>query len=53
MMMVPSAWEAKKRVDDPGTHRTAVHGEPEIDPFRRTIVSRFKLPVSYRCVWGP
>ena len=32
MMMVPSAWEAKKRVEDPGTHRTDVHGEVEIEP---------------------
>ncbi len=36
-MMVPSAWETRKRVDEEGTQRTAVHGEFEMEPL--TFVS--------------
>ena len=32
-MMVPSAWETRKRVDEEGTQRTAVHGEFEMEPL--------------------
>lgn len=32
-MIVPSACETRKSVDDRGTHRTAVHGDPEIEPL--------------------
>jgi hypothetical protein len=33
MMIVPSTWDTRKSVVDPGTHRTEVQGELEIDPF--------------------
>jgi hypothetical protein len=32
-MIVPSACETRNSVDDRGTHRTAVHGDPEIEPL--------------------
>lgn len=32
-MIVPSACDTKKSVDERGTHRTAVHGDPEIEPL--------------------
>ena len=32
-MMVPSAWDTRKRFGDDGTHRMAVQGEPLIRPW--------------------
>lgn len=32
-MTVPSAWDAKNTVLEDGTHRTAVQGEDEMQPF--------------------
>lgn len=43
MIMVPSVWETRKSVGDAGTHRTAVHGELEIEPLVRIVVSEFDV----------
>ena len=32
-IIVPSACETRKREAEPGTHRTQVHGELEIEPY--------------------
>src|SRR5258706_9852518 len=36
-IIVPSACETRNREAEPGTHRTQVHGELEIEPYRKRI----------------
>lgn len=37
-MMVPSAWETRKRFVEEGTQRTEVQGELEILPYKRSMI---------------
>lgn len=54
-MIVPSACETRNSVDDRGTHRTAVHGDPDIEPLLMIslLVETLQTPTSHLLVEAP
>lgn len=46
-IIVPSACETRNREAEPGTHRTQVHGELEIEPYRKSVSTS---PLEYAVV---
>ena len=51
-IIVPSACETRKREAEPGTHRTHVHGELEIEPYGKRVSTELLGCVCMVCMYG-